>query len=144
MNFFWKKESIPSAASLQKLVYIIEKGNKEEIEELLWQPKKSNIEYLPITFDMILKLKNPEPSSEKLSIHKTESNKNFTLLIFSTPWTKKEFQFLPLIIENSTSKIVGIMLPFNELHRQLSKRQSKEISELGVFWTIFAIEKQFA
>ncbi|HKC37761.1 MAG TPA: hypothetical protein VKB95_16910 [Chitinophagaceae bacterium] len=144
MTFFWKKKQTPKDTSLKLLSDILQKGSKDEIEDLLWQPKTANVDYLPITFDMMLNLKRPETSTEKLSIHKTQSNKNFTLIIFNIPWKKDKFSFSPLIIENSTSKIVGVMLPFNELHQLLSKQQDKEISELGMIWTMFAIEKQFA
>ena len=130
--------------SLQMLTAILEKGDKKEIEGLLWQPKNTVVDYLPITVDMILKLKRPGTSSEKLSIYKTDTSKNFTLLIFNIPWTKDTLAFLPIIIETSTNKIVGVMLPFNELQQVLSPKQNKEISGLGMIWTMFAIEKQFA
>jgi hypothetical protein len=41
------------------------------------------------------------------------------------------------------ARVVGVMLPFNELHQVLSRKQNEEISELGMVWTMFAIENQF-
>lgn len=140
---FWKKTKKPDEESLQLLVDILEKGDKAEIEKLLWHPKGSTIEYLPITFDLILKLKRPGLSAEKLSIYKLVLSKNYTLIFFNTPWASHDLGFLPLIIETSTSQIVGIMLPFNELHTVLSTKQHKEISKLGAAWTMFAMSKRF-
>jgi hypothetical protein len=92
---------------------------------------------------MIEKLKKPETSFEKLSIYKTYSKRDFTLIIFNTPWAKGEFEFSPLIIENSTMRIVGVMLAFNELHGLLTKQQDRYISELGINWTMFVIKKRY-
>ena len=144
MKLFWSKTSSPSETSLGLLAKILQKGDKEEIEKYLWQPKASHIEYLPITFDMLLKLKRPETISDNLSIYKIESKKKFSLVIFNIPWANDDFKFSPLIIENSTNKIFGVMLPFNEILRLISSKQDKEISELGGSWTMFVIERRFS
>ena len=143
MRFFWKKTQPPSGTSIQRLVEVLDSGVKEELEKSLWQPKNIDLIFLPLTFDMILKLKRPENYPQPLSVYKTLSNKNFTLIIFNTPWANSDLKFLPIIIENNSIKIVGVMLPFNELLPLITNKQNKEISDLGMKWTGFALENRF-
>lgn len=140
MPFFWRKSKEPDNIAIQFLIDTLETGNGAK---LLWQPANKPIEYLPITSEMLLKYKKPEASLVRLSIHKTKSSRTYTLLILNTPWAIDELKFLPLIIETNTIKIVGIMLPFNELHGILPQKNNREISKLGMIWTEFAITKQF-
>ena len=142
VSFFQKKQLI-SFPLLQKMLNELELGDSETIGTLLWQPKTSMIKYLPVTYEMLLQLKRPAGNTQNLSVYKTHSSKNFSLLILELPWIKDQFKCSPIIIENKTCKIVGIMLPFNELHDTISPKEDNEIGELGLVWTGFVIENRF-
>ncbi len=91
---------------------------------------------------MMQELRKPESSTGGLSIHQQVKNGNYELLIFSIPW-KNDVPYTPLIIDKATGRIVGVMLPFNELHLYLSDREARTISELGTIWTTFVIRYRF-
>ena len=141
MNFFWTKPKSPSS-SISALIEILDNGDKEQLETLLWRPRKNRINYLPVTFDMLLKLKRPVKVFEKISVFKTHLTKHFTLVIFNVPWATDDLKFSPVIIETSTSKIVGIMLPFNELTEVLNEKRLKEITDLGFIWVRFTVNQR--
>ena len=134
MNLFQKKYKV----NYDDLISKLKNGNKESIESLLWQPKNGRINYLPVTFEMILKLCDLD-----LTIHKKIENRNFELIIFKTNNANEDFPFSPIIIDKSNTKIVGIMLPFNELNEKISIKENKRIGDLGLIWTKFAIDQRF-
>jgi hypothetical protein len=115
----------------------LEKGDPSEFSQLLWQPKSGHINYLPITSTLLQKFKKDGDSNDKLAIHQKFTNGNYELIIFHIPWTKSDLPYCPLVLNKKTDKIVGIMLPFNELIPLLSAEESKSISELGVEWVKF-------
>jgi hypothetical protein len=133
MIFFKRKKSIDYNFIIEKL----EKGDPSEFSQLLWQPKSGHVNYLPITSTLLQKFKKDGDSNDKLAIHQKFSKGNYELLIFHTPWTKSDLPYCPLVLNKKTGKIVGIMLPFNELLPLLPENDGKSISELGVEWVKF-------
>jgi hypothetical protein len=117
-----------------RLITKLERGNKADINELLWQPNDRRINYLPVTTTMLHKLKRPLSSETGLTVYNTIENGNYELIIFNVPWDEGRTKLSPLIVEKTSEKVVGIMLPFNELHYELSKRANNSIGELGVKW----------
>jgi hypothetical protein len=132
MLFFDRPKPIDYSAILP----ILERADPEEMEQLLWHPRHKRINYLPITISLLQKLKKGEDSH--LEIHKVISKGMFELAIFKLPWSNAANPYSPLIFEK-TSKVVGVMLPFNELHGVISKKQSSQIGDLGVAWVSFAM-----
>jgi hypothetical protein len=137
--FFRKKKTV----DYQTLISILEQGNKEDVRGILWQPKGTTVDYLPVTYSLIEKLKKPLSSDTMLTISQQIENGDFELVIFSIPWTTSDVPYTPLVIHKPTEKIVGIMLPFNELHGHITERESKRVAELGVKWTKFVMEFRF-
>ena len=92
---------------------------------------------------MLLKLKRPVQESLPLIIHKRICRKKCSLIILDKQWEKNESRYYPILIQNFSCKIIGIMLPFNELHGKLSKQEYSESTDLGVEWTGFIIFNNF-
>jgi hypothetical protein len=136
MWFFNKKEDI----DYNNLVSTLEKGEEADIQNLLWQPKQGQIKYLPIVTTMLQKLKKSDTSNKGLSIFKKLEKGNYELIIFSTPWDDSDLPFSPLILDKITGKVVGVMLPFNELHNHISKKGNSNIGNLGAQWVMFTFE----
>ena len=143
MKFFWNKKANDFNKNHAEIISLLENGELHIITKLLWQPSHTKIEYLPIVFDMVQKLKKPAIANQNLKIHKTIDKGNYQLLIFEVPWLDKEIKYSPVIFDKLTSKIVGIMLPFNELHEFLSPKQNTDIGHLGMGWTGFILSKQY-
>lgn len=136
MTLFKRKYNVDYSLLISELG----KGDEKAIQNLLWQSKKKTVKYLPITTVMIQKFKNLENSTNNLRIYKKKDKGRFELIIFEVPWIKSEVPYSPIIIDKANSKIVGIMLPFNELHNHLSKKEIKNIGILGLEWTGFVLK----
>jgi hypothetical protein len=136
MWFFNKKKEI----NYNNLVSTLEKGYEIDILKLLWQPRHGQVEYLPVVTNMLQKLKKTDTSTERLSILKKIEKGNYELIIFSTPWDNSDLPFYPLILDKTTGKVAGVMLPFNELHNHISKKDNSIINDLGAQWTMFTFE----
>lgn len=139
---FWRKTQSPVNAFIPSIIAVFEKGNKDEIRSILWQPLDHPVNYLPITFELLLRLKPPEESRDRLSVYKIHSNKRHSLVIFNIPWADGKAPFSPIIVDNATGKVVGIMLPFNELYELLSKQAYKSVCDLGIVWTMFIADRK--
>ena len=116
MWFFNKKSDI----DYNYLLSILEKGVEAEVQNLLWQPKQGQVKYMTISTAMLLKLKKPDKSNKGLSIFKKLEKGNYELIVFNTPWDESDLPFSPLVLDKLTGKVVGIMLPFNELYNHIS------------------------
>lgn len=138
LNPFKRRYNVDYGALISQL----EDGNLEDIPKLLWQPQNGIVQYLPISTDMILKLKKETGSALGLSIYEQHQRDRFELVIFKIPWGVREVPFEPIIIDRANGKIVGIMLPFNELHFHLNHREQKQIGELGIIWTKFVLKQR--
>jgi hypothetical protein len=138
MWFFNTKKNI----DYKNLVAILEIGDEAAIQQLLWQPKHKQLDYLPVTTEMLQNLMKPNSSNHELSIHKTIETKKYELIIFSTPWVNSDLPFSPLILEKTTGKVVGVMLLFNELYHHFSKKDNSAISDLGVNWILFTLDQR--
>ncbi|MFI1770171.1 hypothetical protein [Thalassobellus citreus] len=134
MRIFKKKYKV----DYENLISKLEIGNEVEIRELLWKPKNKAVEYLPNTTELVKKLKK-EKTADQLKIHKKLEKGRFELLVFEITWTESDVPYSPIIIDKSNSKIVGVMLPFNELIPHLTNKENKEIGSLGIEWTSFVI-----
>jgi len=128
---------------LKATLETLERGNTKDFQALLYQPISQKIEYLPITTEMLLKLKSPDKKKLPLIIHERICRKKCSLIILDKQWEKNESRYYPILIQNSSCKIIGIMLPFNELHGKLSKQEYSEATDLGVEWTGFIVFKNF-
>jgi hypothetical protein len=136
MRLFSRKSNIDYNYLISKL----ESGDSNEIREMLWQPKDKIIEYLPITIELIRKLRNENSASGSLTIHKQIPKGRFELLIFKISGSIDKIHFSPLLIDKDTFKIVGIMLLFNELYGQFTKNEDNEILKLSTLWTKFIMK----
>lgn len=136
MWFLSKKRNI----DYDKLISTLEKGDEEEILELLWQPKKGQVKYLPIVTTMLQKLKKDNTTTKDLLVHKKTEKGNYELIVFHIPWDNSDVPYSPLIIDKTNGKVVGVMLPFNELHNHISKKDSSAIEDLGKQWIMFTFE----
>ncbi len=105
--------------------------------------KKQNSQLHSYFISLIKKLKKDDETIGNLTIHYKHTNGKFELIIFDVPWKNGDVPYSPIIIDRTNGKIVGIMLPFNEVIRHLSSKENKEISALGVEWTGFAIKYRF-
>ena len=139
MIFFRKTQKVDYINLISKL----EIGDENVIQNLLWQPKNKLVHYLPIAVELIQKLKKEGQSSNNLTIHKNFKKGRFELLILNTPWTTSDVPYSPIIIDRGNSKIVGIMLPFNELHGHLSNKEDRIIGNLVMKWVDFVIKYRF-
>ena len=61
---FWRKKL--SSSRYSKFIKKIEKGNLEGIDQLLWQDDNRLVRYLPVTYDMLLKMRKPEEAIQGL------------------------------------------------------------------------------
>lgn len=136
MWFFRKKRN----TDYDKLISILEKGDELEILELLWQSKKGQIKYLPVVTTMLQKLKKDNTTTKSLLVHKKTKKGKYELIVFHIPWDNSDLPYSPLIIDKTNGKVVGIMLPFNELHNHISKKDSSTIEDLGTQWIMFTFE----
>lgn len=123
----------------QNLLSRLQRGDPADVLELLWQPAKGRIKYLPVTSAMLEKMKRPPSASSDLSIHRRVANEDYELIILHLPWGKSDLPYSPIVVHNPTGRIVGIMLLFNELHGLISERDSGLIGELGVKWVLFTM-----
>jgi hypothetical protein len=139
MKLFKKKYNV----DYSHLISELEKGNESAVQNLLWQPKNKIVNYLPITTELIQKLKKDKNSADTLTIHKKFEKGRFELVIFEVPWLESDVPYSPIIIDKSNNKIVGVMLSFNELHGHLSTKENKTIGGLGLEWTGFVMKYRF-
>jgi hypothetical protein len=138
MWFFKQNKTLDYDSILSKL----RNGFESDIQEMLWQPKNGKINYLPLTVKLIQRLKALS-DNDKLTIHTKKRIKNFELIIFNLTWITDDIPYSPLIFELNTGKIVGILLPFNELHGFLSQKESATVSKLGLIWIKFTFQYKF-
>jgi len=136
MWIFNKRKNI----DYDNLLVTLEKGEEAEVQKLLWQPKQGQVNYLTISTIMLQKLKKPNSTNKGLSIFKKIEKDNYELIIFNTPWKESDIPFSPLVLDKLTGKVVGVMLPFNELHNYISKKDSSIIGDLGTQWILFTFE----
>jgi hypothetical protein len=123
------------------LITKLERNDQQEITSLLYHSTKIN--YLPITYTLLAKMAKPSASQERLKLFKTISKAKYELAIFEVPWNLSDVKYLPLILDKKAGKIVGIMLPFNELLPVLTNKEQKQVAELGMNWTGFVISLRF-
>lgn len=140
MQFFWRKKKRPPI-DYSTLISDLQEGNFDIVRKHL--AFSNSINYVDGVNFMLAKMRRPEGDVRNLSLFQTVPNGQFELAIFNVPWNSN-LPHLPLILNLDTSEICGIMLPFNELHDKLSKRQKTEIAKLSMTWTGFAIESQFS
>jgi hypothetical protein len=136
--WFFKKNTI----NYDHLISVLETGTNAELQQLLWQPKQGQVAYLSVTTEMLQKLRHNSSVEAKISIFQTIDRGNYQLIIFHLP-VKDELPYSPLILHKVTGKVVGVMLPFNELHGYLSKRSSSAIGYLGALWVKFTLDHRF-
>lgn len=134
---FFKPEKI----DYSKIISILEKGNKEEITALLWQPKAGKIEYLPYILSKLEELKAPVNS--RLVIHQQFEKAGFELVILGLPWSKEKIPYFSIIFDKKTEKIVGFLLPFNELYHFFTAKEKSDIGDLGLAWINFTMQFHF-
>nr|WP_321221568.1 hypothetical protein [uncultured Psychroserpens sp.] len=134
MRLFKKKPKFDYRDLLSKL----EDGDKNVINSLLWSPKNKVVNHLPISTELIQKLKAKQ-NTDKLKIHKKFQKGYFELIILEITYTDSDVPYSPIIIDNRNGKIIGIMLPFNELITHLTNKENKAINSLAVEWTSFVI-----
>lgn len=130
-DFFSRKKR--RVAFYNRLVVELETGDPQAIANLLWHPKDSHIQYLPVTFEILDKLKKPADVDQLLGIHKWYRKGRYELIIFHKTWPT-ESPYSPVLIDMKAEKIIGIMLPFNELHNFLPARASSAFSYLSSAW----------
>src|SRR5688572_23938795 len=141
MMFFFRKAR---PTDYSRIISILERGDPQEAYELLWQPRNRKLNYLPVTIGIILKLSKSESTNDHLSVHKVVSNGNYELVIFSLPWSTTGLPYAPLIFDKRTSKIVGAVLPFNEVHGHIPDREIRQITDVGMQWLyLYAIPFRF-
>jgi hypothetical protein len=123
------------------LISTLEKNCKEEVSVLLFESIRTN--YLPTTYAMLEKMSRPSDSTDTLKLHKKYIKGKYELAIFEVPWCRSDVKFLPLILDRKLNKIVGVMLPFNELLETLTKNEQRQIHELSMIWTGFILQARF-
>jgi hypothetical protein len=124
------------------LIDILERNDPSELTFLLLKSEK--IRYLPITFSMLDKMAKPHGFSGNLRIYERHNNGKYELAIFEVPWdSSDDIKFLPLILDKSVTRIVGVMLPFNELIPILNKSEQKQIHKLSSIWMTFIMARKF-
>lgn len=123
------------------IISTLETGNEIEVKKLLWQPESHVIEYMPFILGKLIELK--PPSGMHLEIHQHFEKGGFELVIFTLPWSNEKIPYSPVIFDKKTGKIVGNLMPFNELHGLLSKRQRSQINALGMIWIKFTFPYNF-
>lgn len=122
------------------LIAMLEEGKQEIIQMFLY--KSQSVSYLPSTFIMLAEMKKPSDTGLGLRIHKTYQKGKYELVIFEVPWQQSSTTFSPIILDRKLKKIVGIMLPFNEILPLLTSSEQKKIGELAIAWTGFIIQSQ--
>ncbi len=127
----------------KSILPVLESGKEDELKTLLWGAKNKEVNFLPITFSMLQKLAKPEGTNSGLKIYRTHRKGNFLLIIFEQPWIKDDLPYSPVIVDLRSSKIAGIMLPFNEIAPFLSKADSNAMGDLAVIWTKWCFDKKF-
>jgi len=123
------------------LIYKLEQNNKVDISALLFESEK--IDYLPITYTMLEKMAKPSGSINSLKLYMKHLKGKYELAIFEVPWDQSDIKFLPLILDRKVGKIVGVMLPFNELVPTLTKNAQRQIQKLSLIWTGFIMQVRF-
>jgi hypothetical protein len=129
--------------SLPELNYsdLMDKLEKAHISNLLFESNKIN--YLAATYTILKKMAKPDGSADRLTLHQRYSKGKYELAIFEIPWAESDIKFSPLIFDRKAGKIVGIMLPFNELLPVLAKNEQRQIHELSMLWTKFIMQTRF-
>ena len=139
MIFFWQKTK---RINYKKLIEELQDGDYSVLRNRLafYQDVKypNGVEF------MLAKMKRPDGDCQSLSLFRSETKGRFELAIFNVPWNSSDLPYTPLILERGTGVIYGIMLPFNEITHLLSKKQKKDIGELAISWTGFALESHLA
>ena len=138
---FFRKRNINE--DYKNLISVLEVGGNENVRKVLFGNKKEVPDYLPITYTTLSRLEKPASASEGLSVFEKHQNGKYDLLIIKRKWSNEKVPFSPLIVDRNLCKIVGNMLPYNELHDLLTKREASAISELGVIWVKFTFQFHF-
>jgi len=79
-------------------------------------------------------------SNLHLSIESIRSSGRFSIIIVSVPWNKEtnsgELHPVLLVNEDGKDKIIGFVLPFNEVVPLLSEADRKTVFELSQHWLL--------
>jgi hypothetical protein len=129
------------AIAYELVIPPLEEGNYDAVKSLMWGEYK--VKYLKDTIGLVQGMKRGAEDKGQLTIHKKIRKGNFELAIFHQPWSPEKIPYSPLIFDLRNGKIVGIVLPFNELHGLISSRDGKDIGDLGVEWVKFTFPYNF-
>lgn len=140
MFFFNKKNHL----DYKELVSKLENASDHELEQLLWQPKNTFIEYLDFSKDQVKKFRKNNNENQSLNVHLVFRKGIYELIIFESVVPIGETPYNPLLINAQVGKVIGVMLPFNELNGYLNKRDQQHISSLALQWTTFIIDYRFS
>ena len=132
-KWFEKSKNI----DLKKIIPVLEEGNDKALMQLLWQPASWQVDYLPITLTMLLRLKKVGSDPEGLRVHKIFDDGQSELIVFQLPWVQKEKNYSPLLVDKKTEKVIGIMQTFNEIMELMSQSQRQSAMSLSHKWVRF-------
>jgi hypothetical protein len=138
--FQFLKRRLPDI-DYKNLVERLERFDQKDISNLLFEG--STVSYLPVTFTSLAKMAKPLGLTQDLKLHSVNAIGKYELAIFEVPWLNSDLKFLPLILDKKLVKIVGIMLPFNELLTLLSGHEQNQIQQLSNKWVSFAMKQRF-
>jgi hypothetical protein len=124
---------------IDEILPVLESGNKEGLQKYLWQPQNKVVDYLPFTYGGFEKFAIPPDFSGKLSVYKVLYERGLALVIFDLPWVTEKNHFAPVIVHLKQRKILGAMLPFNEIMPLLSNKDRKIAMGFGTVWVTFII-----
>ena len=124
------------------LLHRLARASDNELGSLVYGSVSSRVSLLPITIRLLRELQPPELP---LSVVDSKSQGGISLLILETPWRAADSPrsaFHPLLVANvdGEPKIVGFVLPFNEILNQFSKRDMRAIARLTVWWVMWLNE----
>ena len=134
LSVFFKKND----EWLTGLADALETGTDEAIDGYMWV---AHVQYMPATYDTLRRFKKPVGDNRRLKVHETHRSGNAALVIFDLPWVEAANHYAPILLDMKSEKIMGIILPFNELHTTvLSDRQFRSMSGLSSVWIEFLLK----
>ena len=124
------------------LLLRLARASDDELASLVYGSLSRRVSLLPITIRLLRELQPPELP---LNVVASTSQGGIRLLILDTPWRATDgprSAFHPLLVVNvgGEPKIVGFVLPFNEIVNHFGKRDMRAIARLSVWWVMWLNE----
>jgi hypothetical protein len=135
----------PQPLLTEKFLSTLAHGEKAQLETLIYGYESLSESERQVPLRLLTKLHSPS-FDQDLAVTEKHSLNRFSLLIIQVPWLLKQGEILsdlqPLLItkQGGELKILGYVLPWNEIYQKFSGAETETIRKLSMIWISKAIQ----